>query len=201
MGPKGERMPWGYYKVWDTVMGLGTVRQRMFLQRRVQTSPITNALGACVFLGTPFYVKRWEDWGFLLLAANAILFMGVAYIMMTIYVYIWKIVVLTIQDREDSWYARPPPPWYTPPGMPASFVPGIPALPSLVHSMLTSGRSWCSPSRATRIPGMPAIPSLVCPSPLSLVRLPPPPWYTPPLVPGTPFPLSLARPPSPLQCV
>jgi len=96
--------------------------------------PITNALGACVFLGTPFYVKKWEDWGFLLLVANAFLFMGVAYIMMTVYVFLWKIVVLSIQGTETTGTPSSPAllcsPWYSlsRPGAPAPHPRGMPSL-------------------------------------------------------------------------
>ncbi|CAI7750369.1 unnamed protein product, partial [Closterium sp. NIES-53] len=33
---------------------------RLFLSHRLATSPLSNALGCLVFLGTPFYVKKWE---------------------------------------------------------------------------------------------------------------------------------------------
>ncbi|CAI5953813.1 unnamed protein product [Closterium sp. NIES-65] len=55
-----EQYPWGRYRWLDSLLGLPTKRQRLFLSHRLATSPLSNALGCLVFLGTPFYVKKWE---------------------------------------------------------------------------------------------------------------------------------------------
>ncbi|CAI5953817.1 unnamed protein product [Closterium sp. NIES-65] len=55
-----EQYPWGRYRWLDSLLGLPVKRQRLFLSHRLATSPLSNALGCLVFLGTPFYVKKWE---------------------------------------------------------------------------------------------------------------------------------------------
>ncbi|CAI5534835.1 unnamed protein product, partial [Closterium sp. Naga37s-1] len=68
-----EQYPWGRYRWLDSLLGLPVKRQRLFLSHRLATSPLSNALGCLVFLGTPFYVKKWERNGvrWLLLATVA----------------------------------------------------------------------------------------------------------------------------------
>ncbi|CAI5468200.1 unnamed protein product [Closterium sp. Yama58-4] len=58
-----EQYPWGRYRWLDSLLGLPTKRQRLFISHRIATSPLSNALGCLVFLGTPFYVKKWEKNG------------------------------------------------------------------------------------------------------------------------------------------
>ncbi|CAI5523274.1 unnamed protein product, partial [Closterium sp. Naga37s-1] len=55
-----EQYPWGRYRWLDSLLGLPVKRERLFLSHRLATSPLSNALGCLVFLGTPFYVKKWE---------------------------------------------------------------------------------------------------------------------------------------------
>ncbi|GAQ81090.1 hypothetical protein KFL_000700270 [Klebsormidium nitens] len=54
-----ERYSWGYHRVTDAALGLGKRRKKRYLANRRMTSPVTNALGKVVFLGTPFYYKEW----------------------------------------------------------------------------------------------------------------------------------------------
>ena len=35
------------------------MRQNIYLRHRKASSPVSNALGSLIFLGTPFFVKRW----------------------------------------------------------------------------------------------------------------------------------------------
>ncbi|CAI5484322.1 unnamed protein product [Closterium sp. Yama58-4] len=66
-----ERYPWARYRWLDSLLGLPSHRQRLFLAHRLATSPLCNALGAVVFLGTPFYVKTWQRHGGAAAAAAA----------------------------------------------------------------------------------------------------------------------------------
>ncbi|CAI5499293.1 unnamed protein product, partial [Closterium sp. Naga37s-1] len=65
-----ESYPWAYQQWLDSLLRLPAVRQSRFLAFRHATSPITNALGALVFLGTPFYIKKWQSNGFLWLLVS-----------------------------------------------------------------------------------------------------------------------------------
>ena len=37
------------------------MRQNIYLRHRKASSPVSNALGSLIFLGTPFLVKRWNS--------------------------------------------------------------------------------------------------------------------------------------------
>ena len=37
------------------------MRQNIYLRHRKASSPVSNALGSLIFLGTPFFVKRWNN--------------------------------------------------------------------------------------------------------------------------------------------
>lgn len=57
LGAGLERYPFAYYKWFDEFLGLGAVRQQIYLRHRKASSPVTNAMGSLTFLGTPFLVR------------------------------------------------------------------------------------------------------------------------------------------------
>ncbi|GJP76655.1 hypothetical protein CLOP_g7068, partial [Closterium sp. NIES-67] len=101
-----EQYPWAYAKWLDSLLGLPAVRQRRFLSFRHATSPITNALGALVFLGTPFYIKKWQHHGLLWLVASTTLSVGLMFIFIMGYTSLWQILVLLAAGRPEDFYTR-----------------------------------------------------------------------------------------------
>ncbi|CAI5527263.1 unnamed protein product [Closterium sp. Naga37s-1] len=95
-GSVKEQYPWGRYRWLDSLLRLPSQRQRLFLAHRLATSPLSNALGGVVFLGTPFYMKTWQRNGMLLLLATTAVSMVVTFVVMWGYVLLWRLVVLAI---------------------------------------------------------------------------------------------------------
>ncbi|CAI6006221.1 unnamed protein product [Closterium sp. NIES-64] len=101
-----ETYPWAHHQWLDTLLGLPAVRQRRFLSFRQATSPVTNALGSLVFLGTPFYIKKWQRHGF----ARMLLSVGVGvlltYLFILAYTALWELLVLLMAGRPQEFYAE-----------------------------------------------------------------------------------------------
>ncbi|CAI5469233.1 unnamed protein product [Closterium sp. Yama58-4] len=91
-----EQYPWARYRWLDSLLGLPSHRQRRFLAHHLATSPLCNALGGLVFLGTPFYVKTWHRHGVLLLLVTTSASVGVTFVVMWGYVLLWRVTVLAI---------------------------------------------------------------------------------------------------------
>ncbi|CAI5457512.1 unnamed protein product [Closterium sp. Yama58-4] len=106
-----ESYPWAYQQWLDSLLRLPAVRQRRFLAFRHATSPITNALGALVFLGTPFYIKKWQTNGFLWLLVSTVLNVVLLYVFILVYTSIWQIIVLLIAGRPQDFYGQSAPPF------------------------------------------------------------------------------------------
>ncbi|GJP38339.1 hypothetical protein CLOM_g22790 [Closterium sp. NIES-68] len=101
-----EQYPWAYHQGLDSFLRLPAVRQRRFLAFRHATSPITNALGALVFLGTPFYIKKWQKNGLLWFAVSTMMSVVIMYIFIIAYTSFWQIIVLLIAGRPEDFYSR-----------------------------------------------------------------------------------------------
>ncbi|CAI5964661.1 unnamed protein product [Closterium sp. NIES-64] len=97
-----ERYPWARYRWLDSLLGLPSRRQRLFLAHRLATSPLCNALGGGVFLGTPFYVKTWQRHGVLLLLVTTAVSVGVTFVVMWGYVLLWRLLVLAMAGELSS---------------------------------------------------------------------------------------------------
>ncbi|CAI5962947.1 unnamed protein product [Closterium sp. NIES-65] len=106
-----ESYPWAYQQWLDSLLRLPAVRQRRFLAFRHATSPITNALGALVFLGTPFYIKKWQSNGFIWLSVSTVLNVVLLYVFILVYTSIWQIIVLLIAGRPEDFYGQSAPPF------------------------------------------------------------------------------------------
>ncbi|GJP56296.1 hypothetical protein CLOM_g15364 [Closterium sp. NIES-68] len=94
-----EQYPWACSRWVDSLLALPTKRQRLFLAHRLATSPLSNALGSLIFLGTPFYVKKWERNGVALLLGTTAVSMVVMFVVMWGYVLLWQLVVLASAGR------------------------------------------------------------------------------------------------------
>ncbi|CAI5460790.1 unnamed protein product [Closterium sp. Yama58-4] len=101
-GGTKERYPWARYRWLDSLLGLPSRRQRLFLAHRLATSPLSNALGGVVFLGTPFYIKTWHRHGVLLLLVTTAVSVGVTFVVMWGYVLLWRVIVLAIAGELAS---------------------------------------------------------------------------------------------------
>ncbi|CAI5496057.1 unnamed protein product [Closterium sp. Naga37s-1] len=101
-GGTRERYPWARYRWLDSLLRLPSRRQRLFLSHRLATSPLSNAVGAVVFLGTPFYVKTWQRHGVLLLLVTTAVSVGVTFVVMWGYVLLWRLVVLAMAGELSS---------------------------------------------------------------------------------------------------
>ncbi|CAI5984096.1 unnamed protein product, partial [Closterium sp. NIES-65] len=97
-----EQYPWASHRWLDSLLRLPAQRQRLFLAHRLATSPLSNALGGVVFLGTPFYMKSWERNGMVLLLATTAVSVGVTFVVMWGYVLLWRVVVLAIAGQLAS---------------------------------------------------------------------------------------------------
>ncbi|CAI7923081.1 unnamed protein product, partial [Closterium sp. NIES-53] len=106
-----ESYPWAYQQWLDSLLRLPAVRQSRFLAFRHATSPITNALGALVFLGTPFYIKKWQSNGFLWLLVSTVFSVVLLYVFILVYTSIWQIIVLLIAGRPEDFYGQSAPPF------------------------------------------------------------------------------------------
>ncbi|CAI5468609.1 unnamed protein product [Closterium sp. Yama58-4] len=98
-GRTKEQYPWASQRWLDSLLRLPAQRQRLFLAHRLATSPLSNALGGLVFLGTPFYMKSWERNGMLLLLATTAVSVGVTFVVMWGYVLLWRVIVLAIAGQ------------------------------------------------------------------------------------------------------
>ncbi|CAI5469234.1 unnamed protein product [Closterium sp. Yama58-4] len=105
-----EQYPWARYRWLDSLLGLPSHRQRRFLAHRLATSPLCNALGGLVFLGTPFYVKTWHRHGVLLLLVTTSASVGVTFVVMWGYVLLWRVTVLAIAGELARVYLNGYPP-------------------------------------------------------------------------------------------
>ncbi|CAI5979831.1 unnamed protein product [Closterium sp. NIES-65] len=94
-----ESYPWAYQQWLDSLLRLPAVRQRRFLAFRHATSPITNALGALVFLGTPFYIKKWQRNGLLWFALSLLFSVALMYVFIIAYTSFIQFIVLLIAGR------------------------------------------------------------------------------------------------------
>ena len=97
-----ELYPFASQQWLDSLLCLPALRQHLFLRHRFASSPITNPLGSLVFLGTPFYVKQWEGWGWSMLAFSVLVSVAVAAAAMFFYAFFWKWLVLTIAHRSPA---------------------------------------------------------------------------------------------------
>ncbi|CAI5468177.1 unnamed protein product [Closterium sp. Yama58-4] len=95
-----ERYPWGRYRWLDSLLGLPATRQRIFLSHRLATSPLSNALGSLVFLGTPFYVKKWDRAGVFRLVVATVLSVAAVFGVVLGYVVLWEVVVMEAAHLE-----------------------------------------------------------------------------------------------------
>ncbi|CAI5986054.1 unnamed protein product [Closterium sp. NIES-64] len=95
-----ERYPWGRYRWIDSLLGLPATRQRLFLSHRLATSPLSNALGSLVFLGTPFYVKKWDRAGVFRLVVATVVSGAVVFGVVLGYVVLWEVVVMEAAHLE-----------------------------------------------------------------------------------------------------
>eukprot|EP00897_Mesotaenium_endlicherianum_P002556 jgi/Mesen1/2328/ME000155S01420 len=94
-GPAGsgtDRYPWAYYRWADALLRLGPRRERLFRAQRQVTSPISNPLGALVFLGTPFLVKHWQQYGVALLLLSTLAYLALAYAALVAYIMLVRLV-------------------------------------------------------------------------------------------------------------
>ncbi|GJP56298.1 hypothetical protein CLOM_g15365 [Closterium sp. NIES-68] len=104
-----ERYPWGRYHCLDSLLGLPTKRQRLFLAHRLATSPLSNALGSLVFLGTPFYVKKWERNGIRWLVVGTVASIVVTLVVMWGYAMLVSFAIRSIVSHQtvDAPYIAP----------------------------------------------------------------------------------------------
>ncbi|CAI7905354.1 unnamed protein product [Closterium sp. NIES-53] len=101
-----ESYPWAYQQWLDSLLRLPAVRQRRFLAFRHATSPITNALGALVFLGTPFYIKKWQSNGLLWFALSLLFSVALMYVFIIAYTSFIQFIVLLIAGRLQDFYTQ-----------------------------------------------------------------------------------------------
>ncbi|CAI5499300.1 unnamed protein product [Closterium sp. Naga37s-1] len=101
-----ESYPWAHQQWLDSLLRLPAVRQRRFLAFRHATSPITNALGALVFLGTPFYIKKWQSNGLLWFALSLLFSVALMYVFIIAYTSFIQFIVLLIAGRLDAFYTQ-----------------------------------------------------------------------------------------------
>ncbi|CAI5537609.1 unnamed protein product [Closterium sp. Naga37s-1] len=103
-----ETYPWALHQCLDSLLDLPAVRQRHFLSFRQATSPVTNALGSLVFLGTPFYIKKWQRHGFarMLLSVGAGVLL--TYLFILAYTALWELLVLLMAGRPQEPSPHPP---------------------------------------------------------------------------------------------
>ncbi|CAI5980819.1 unnamed protein product [Closterium sp. NIES-64] len=101
-----ESYPWAYQQWLDSLLRLPAVRQRRFLAFRHATSPITNALGALVFLGTPFYIKKWQRNGLLWFALSLLFSVALMYVFIIAYTSFIQFIVLLIAGRLQDFYTQ-----------------------------------------------------------------------------------------------
>ncbi|CAI5465856.1 unnamed protein product, partial [Closterium sp. Yama58-4] len=101
-----ESYPWAYHQWLDSLLRLPSVRQRRFLAFRHATSPITNALGALVFLGTPFYIKKWQTNGLLWFALSLVFSVALMYVFIIAYTSFIQFIVLLIAGRLQDFYTQ-----------------------------------------------------------------------------------------------
>ncbi|GAQ81084.1 hypothetical protein KFL_000700210 [Klebsormidium nitens] len=86
---RSELYPWGYFRSVDALLNLGRRRKTLYLCNRRMTSPISNALGKTVFLGTPFYCKQWVSWAVLRILLSFLVSLVLGFALTWLAVYIW----------------------------------------------------------------------------------------------------------------
>ncbi|CAI7831228.1 unnamed protein product, partial [Closterium sp. NIES-53] len=101
-----ETYPWALHQWLDSLLDLPSVRQRRFLSFRQATSPVTNALGSLVFLGTPFYIKKWQRHGFVRMLLSVGVGVLLTYLFILAYTALWELLVLLMAGRPQEFYAE-----------------------------------------------------------------------------------------------
>ncbi|CAI7851357.1 unnamed protein product, partial [Closterium sp. NIES-54] len=97
-----ETYPWALHQWLDSLLDLPSVRQRRFLSFRQATSPVTNALGSLVFLGTPFYIKKWQRHGFVRMLLSVGVGVLLTYLFILTYTALWELLVLLMAGRPQE---------------------------------------------------------------------------------------------------
>ncbi|GAQ81092.1 hypothetical protein KFL_000700290 [Klebsormidium nitens] len=84
-----ELYPWGYHRYVDALLHLGRRRKMLYLSNRRMTSPVSNALGKAVFLGTPFYRKQWTTWAIPRILLSFLISLVLGFVITVMAVAIW----------------------------------------------------------------------------------------------------------------
>jgi hypothetical protein len=68
------------------------------------TSPISNALGKVIFLGTPFYYKQWAKWAALKMLLSLVVSFILGFVLTWFAVGLWNLVINKRADRNIVVY-------------------------------------------------------------------------------------------------